>query len=139
MNDNVTQPSSVSATDFIASVENKRRRADAEVLLEMFNRVTDMEPVMWGSSIIGYGSYAYTLANDKKASCLRLGFSPRKQNLTLYIMTGLHAQPELAEKLGKHKTSKACLYINKLDDVDLTILEAIISADLEEMNRKYPE
>lgn len=139
MSDIKTQPTAMAPEDFIASVEHQKRQADALVLLEMFNRVTELDAVMWGPSIIGYGTYTYALANGKSGIFMRTGFSPRKQNLSLYISSGMQAKPELAKKLGKHKTSKACLYINKLEDVDLDVLETLIAADMQAMTKKYPE
>lgn len=134
-----TKATPASAENFIESVENKRRREDAKVLLAMFSRITEQPPVMWGTSIIGYGTYVYQLADGSRNPFMRSGFSPRKQNLSIYVGAGMSEHPELLENLGKHKTSKACLYINKLADVDLNALEALIRADLAVMNQKYPE
>lgn len=139
MADNVTQPTDISPEDFIEGVENNRRQKDARVLLELFSRVTGMRAKMWGPSIIGFGTYTYTLANGKQGTMLRTGFSPRKQNMVLYIMTGFKERAELREKLGKHKTGKSCLYINKLDDVDLNVVEELIKTDLEVMSARYPD
>lgn len=125
--------------DFIMSVENQRRKEDALVLLTLFERVTGVKAKMWGTSIVGYGDYTYTLANGKTDKFMRSGFSPRKQNLTLYVMAGFSERMDLVDKLGKVKTSKACLYINKLADVDMQILEQLIRADLEIMNSRYPD
>ncbi len=138
MSENVTQPTSINPQEFIAGVDNARRQKDALVLLELFNKVTGMQAQMWGSSIIGYGTYTYTLANGKQGTFMRTGFSPRKQNMVLYIMAGFGEKAELREKLGKHKTGKSCLYINKLDDVDLEVVEELIKADLAIMASRYP-
>lgn len=124
--------------EFIMSVENQRRQEDALVLLELFERVTGEKAKMWGPSIIGFGEYTHTLASGKTNKWMRSGFSPRKQNLTLYVMAGFSERMDLVERLGKIKTSKACLYINKLADIDMEILEQLICADLEIMNRRYP-
>jgi len=137
--ENKTQPTEADPVAFITSVEHNTRRQDAESLLSLFNRVTGLEPKMWGPSIIGYGRYAYKYESGREDEFLLTGFSPRKQNLSLYIMSGYraeHMQDRLSE-LGKHKTSKACLYINKLADVDLTILEDIIRSDLAYMRQNY--
>ena len=139
MAENKTKANSVSVSSFIDSVENQRRRHDAETLLTLYNKVTGQEPVMWGTSIIGYGEYTYELANGKHEKCLRSGFSPRKQNLTLYVGAGIAEHSEILTTLGKHKTSKACLYINKLADVDMKVLEQLIEADLAVMNQRYPQ
>lgn len=139
MSENKTQATGVDPKGFIQGVENRRRREDAFVLLEMFNKITGWPPVVWGDSIIGYGQYTYRLANGKTSQFMRTGFSPRKQNLSLYIMSGMQAHDDLMAKLGKFKTSKACLYVNKLTDVDLTVLGQLIQADINEMAQKYPE
>lgn len=134
-----TRPTDAAVADFIQSVENKRRREDAWLLLKLFKSVTGKDPVMWGPSIIGYGTYTYTLANGKQNQFMRSGFSPRKQNMSVYVGAGMSENPQLLERLGKHKTSKACLYINKLDDIDLSVLEELIRADLAVMEQRYPE
>ena len=139
MAENKTQPTVIKPEDFIDSIEHPVRREDGHKLLELFNRVTGMEPVMWGSSIIGYGTYQYTLANGKQERFMRTGFSPRKQNLSLYIMSGFDRYQLLVDKLGKTKHGKSCLYINKLADVDLDVLASLIEADLEVMAERYPE
>ncbi len=138
MAENKTQANNCSVVDFIQSVEHAGRREDAFQLLEIFSKATALEPVMWGSSIVGFGEYEYKLANGKLSRCLRTGFSPRKQNLALYIMTGTANQSELVARLGKYKTGKSCLYINKLADVNVDILTTLTQADLEEMARRYP-
>lgn len=140
-----TQPTQVSAADFIAAVEPVGKREDAELLDAIFRRVTGAEPVMWGSSIIGYGSYKTTYASGRDVHWMRAGFSPRKAKHSLYMMGGYC--DELAgkkrdaqlEKLGKHSRGKSCLYINKLADIDLAVLEDMIAADWEAMRRIYPE
>lgn len=139
MAENKTKANENSLSSFLETVDNQRRRDDAEVLIRLFNDVTGHEPVMWGSSIIGYGSYTYELANGKQETFLRSGFSPRKQNLSIYVGAGMSEHPALLTSLGKHKTSKACLYINKLADVDMSVLTQIIKADLDVMNQRYPE
>lgn len=124
--ENKTKPTEAPVEEFIALVEHPVRRADAEVLDGMFRRATEQEPRMWGPSMVGYGEYHYEYASGHSGDALATGFSPRKANLALY---GLTMQPEatgLLERLGKHKTGAACLYINKLADVDLEVLEALI-------------
>ncbi|NMW31712.1 DUF1801 domain-containing protein [Altererythrobacter sp. RZ02] len=145
MSEAKTQPTQVSAADFIAAVEPVGKREDAELLDAIFRRVTGAEPVMWGSSIIGYGSYKTTYASGRDVHWMRAGFSPRKAKHSLYLMGGYC--DELAgkkrdaqlEKLGKHSRGKSCLYINKLADIDLAVLEDMIAADWEAMRRIYPE
>ena len=118
-----------SATDFIDAVPEETKRKDSYVLLDMYKRVTGLEPRMWGTSIIGYGKYHYKSERSSQEGDWPLAaFSPRKQNLTLYFVQGfdtLLAEP--LARLGKHKTSKACLYINKLADVDVAVLEEVFA------------
>ena len=117
-----------SVTDFINAVPEETKRQDSSVLLDMFKRVTGQEPRMWGTSMIGFGKYHYKSERSTQEGDWPLAaFSPRKQNLTLYFMQGfdtLLAEP--LAKLGKHKTSKSCLYINKLADVDVAVLEEVV-------------
>lgn len=116
-----------SVTDFLNSVPDVRRREDAFKLLELFKKVTGLEPKMWGSSIVGFGSYHYKSQRSKQEGDWPLtGFSPRKQALTVYIMDGFGEYSGLLEKLGKHKTSVGCLYIPRLEDVDMKVLEVLI-------------
>lgn len=118
-----------SVENFLNSVENDTRRADGFTLLEIFNRATGEKPKLWGTSIVGYGMYHYKSERSSQEGDWPLtGFSPRKQSLTLYIMMPGTDKPsdDLLTKLGKHKKSVGCLYINKLADVDLAVLEEII-------------
>lgn len=136
---NKTQVTRVDPVDFIASVEPEPRRADAEVLLEMFNRVTGLKPKMWGPAIIGFGRYHYKYESGREGDFMLTGFSPRKANLVMYIMPGYRfgEMQERLAKLGKHKLGKSCLYINKLADVDLAVLEDIVRDGLAYMYDKY--
>jgi hypothetical protein len=112
---------------FINSVADEKKRRDSFALLEIFKRLTKEPPKMWGSSMIGFGQYHYKSEKSRQeGDWLLTGFSPRKQALTLYIMHGLEDQTDLLEKLGKHKTGMGCMYINKLEDVDLDVLEKLI-------------
>lgn len=121
-----TRPTDASVDDFIASVENKTRRGDAETTLEMFKRVTGEQPVMWGPAIVGFGVAPYKYPDGREMDWPIVGFSPRKQNMTLYVICKSPKQPELFAKLGKHTSSVSCLYINKLADVDPKVLEAVV-------------
>ncbi len=113
--------------DFINAVADDTKKADGFVLLTLFSKITGEKPQMWGSSIIGFGQYHYKSERSKQEGAWPLtGFSPRKQNLTLYFMDGFDNYQDLLKDLGKHKTSKGCLYINKLADVDLHVLEELI-------------
>lgn len=127
-----------SVTDFIDGVPDKVKKQDSFTLLELFTKITGEPPKMWGSSIIGFGQYHYKSERSKQEGDWPLtGFSPRKQNLTLYFMLGFDDHTDLLAKLGKHKTSVGCLYINKLADVDLTVLEKLIRQSYADMQKKY--
>ncbi|NVJ65522.1 MAG: DUF1801 domain-containing protein [Gammaproteobacteria bacterium] len=129
--ENKTQPNDASVLDFLNGVEHKKRRADGLTMLEMMSEITGEQPVMWGDSIVGFGRYPYQTKSGCAGDWFYTGFSPRKQNLTLYIMDGFKKRPELLDKLGKCKTSVACLYINKLEDVDEKVLRQVIKESYE--------
>lgn len=129
-----TLPNNASVLDFINSVEDERKRQDSLALLDLFKKVTKHEPKMWGTSIVGYGMYHYKSERSTQEGDWPLtGFSPRKQNLTLYVMPGFKDFADLLVKLGKHKVSVGCLYIKKLADVDMKILEEIIKKGFDQM------
>ena len=127
MTENKTKPTSASVDDVIAGIENHRRRADTLVLLGIFKEITNLPPVMWGPFIIGFGTYQYVYESGREGILPMISFSPRKTSMTLYIGDKFEGAKELYASLGKHKKSVACLYINKLDDVDLQILHEIIA------------
>ncbi|HEX8654914.1 MAG TPA: DUF1801 domain-containing protein [Allosphingosinicella sp.] len=120
-----TRPTQVNVDDFIAAVEKPGRRADAEVLRDLMERVTGERATMWGPTIVGFGSYHYRYASGHEGDSPRIGFSPRSANLVLYV-GGFPEYEALLASLGKHKSSKACLYLGKLTDVDLAVLEEIV-------------
>lgn len=133
-----TKVTDASVEDFINAVENEVKRKDSFVLLKMYERVTGQEAKMWGTSIIGFDTYHYkSERSTQEGDWPMAGFSPRKQNLTLYVMTGFTDFSDQLKRLGKHKTSKACLYINKLADVDLDVLEEIVKKSYEAMKEHY--
>lgn len=121
-----TKPTKVSVTQFIASVPDERRRAEARALLKVFKAATGKRPRMWGPSIVGYGSYHYKYESGHEGDCFLAGFSPRKAAMTVYIVSGFKEFGPLLKKLGKHKKSVSCLYIPRLSDVDLKVLEVMI-------------
>ncbi|HEX8517174.1 MAG TPA: DUF1801 domain-containing protein [Bacteroidia bacterium] len=124
-----TKPTTVSAEDFI-SKQDEQKRKDSFVLLEMMRKITGEEPVLWGTSIIGFGSKRYkSPASGREVDWFRIGFAPRKANLTVYIISVAGHETAL-NKLGKHKTGGGCIYINKLDDIDLKVLKGILEAAL---------
>ncbi|MEL6641862.1 MAG: DUF1801 domain-containing protein [Pseudomonadota bacterium] len=127
-----------SVADFIAAVDHKTRHADAVTLDGIFREVTGWQPKMWGPTIIGYGSYDYTYDSGYSGTSLATGFSPRKANQVLYIMPGYQDYGHMLDRLGKHKLGKACLYINKLADVDLDVLAEIIRDGVTDLSKKWP-
>lgn len=132
-----TVPTDASVEDFLADIMPEMRRRDAFTLASMMTRITGYDPVMWGPSIVGYGEYHYTYASGHSDFYFMTGFSPRKKNLVLYLMPSLSGHEALLSKLGKYKTGVCCLYINKLTDVDLTILEKLIESGFNQMIKKY--
>ena len=121
-----TKQNEASVTAFLDGLADENRRLDSYVVLSLMKKITGLEPKMWGDAIIGFGSQHYKYASGREGDMPLAAFSPRKQSLTLYIMTGLAEYQDLLSRLGKHKVSKACLYINRLTDVDLAILEELI-------------
>ena len=121
---------------FIEGVDPKRQE-DCRIILEMMRDITGEEPAIWGTSIIGFGSYHYRYASGHEGDSFLTGYSPRKQALTIYIMTGFSQYQALLDKLGRHKTGKSCLYLKKLADVDLSILKNLIQESVATMIRKY--
>ncbi len=133
------RPTDASVADFIAAVENPRRRADAETLCALFEEISGEPPVMWGTSIIGFGRYHYRYASGHEGDAPRLGFSPRKAQTVLYVMGDFEGQDDLLARLGKVKGSVACLYVNRLDQIDLGVLREMAVASLAHMRELYPE
>ena len=121
---------------FIEKVEHETRRKDSRIIYKMMSKITGDSGSMWGSSIIGFGHYHYKYASGREADWFLTGFSPRKASLSLYIMTGFKHYEEILSRLGKFKTGKGCLYINKLDDVDLNVLEELISESVNYLRSK---
>ena len=130
--ENKTKPTSASVDDFITAIENRRRRTDALTALQIYKEVTGFPPVMWGPSIIGFGSRHYVYTTGRKGKAPVACFSPRKGNMTFYVGDKFEGAETLYAKLGKYKKSVACLYINKLDDVDLDVLREIITRQIAE-------
>jgi len=133
-----TRPSSDDVNLFISRVEDPARRADAETVLSMMRRITQREPLMWGTSIIGFGSYHYTYASGRSGDWPITGFSPRKQALTLYIMSGFEEYETLLAELGEYRTGKSCLYIKALDRVDQKVLKRLIRKSVAYMRKTWP-
>jgi hypothetical protein len=126
-----TKPTAASVEDFINSVQDEQQRKDSFVLLEMMKKASGEEPKMWGSSLIGFGNKRYkSPRTGREVDWLRIGFSPRKANLSLYISIGIESLAEALNKLGKHKTGVGCLYIKRLEDIDIKVLKGMIEASL---------
>jgi len=135
--ENKTKATKVKPADFVAAVEHKVRRSDAEQLLDFFSRVTGMTAKMWGPTLIGYGQYHYKYESGREGDMLITGFSPRKANLVFYIMPGYQDLSEKLERLGKHKLGKSCLYVNKLADIDMDVLEEIVRFGVDYVRETY--
>ena len=121
-----TKPNEQSVEAFLNSVEDEKKRQDCFTILEIMKQITKAEPQMWGTSMVGFGTYHYKYESGREGDWFVAGFSPRKQNLTLYIMAGFSRYDELLSKLGKFKIGKSCLYIKKIEDVDLPTLKELI-------------
>ncbi len=128
-----TQPNDQRVEDFLNSVADGTKREDSFTILELLKQITGSEPVMWGDSIIGFGSYHYKYAIGREADWFLTGFSPRKRSLTLYIMSGFEGYDKLLGKLGKYSTGKSCLYIKVLEDVDQDVLRELVSKSVQHM------
>jgi hypothetical protein len=128
-----TKQTDESVTEFLNGVPDEKKRQDSFAILELMTEVTGAEPRMWGDSIVGFGSYHYRYASGREGDWFVTGFSPRKQNLTLYIMAGFDNYDQLLQNLGKHKTGKSCLYIKRLEDVDLDTLRELVSQSVQHM------
>ncbi|MBY4893420.1 DUF1801 domain-containing protein [Rhodobacteraceae bacterium N5(2021)] len=135
---NKTQATDADVTAFLEAVEHPTRRADGLALDALFQRVSGFKPRMWGPSLVGYGRYDYTYKSGREGSFLATGFSPRKANLSIHIMPGYADYGEMLGRLGKHKKAVSCLYVNKLADIDLDVLEMIIRAGLRDLDAIWP-
>jgi len=131
MSDIKTKPTDQDVVTFLNGVTDEKKRKDCFTILNLMKEVTQAEPVMWGDAIVGFGSYHYRYASGREGDMPLAAFSPRKQNLTLYITSGFDQFDALLGKLGKHSTSKACLYIKRLDDIDLPTLRELVRQSVE--------
>ncbi len=133
-----TKKNKASVTGYLKSVENEQRRKDSLRLLEIFKEVTKMQPKMWGGSIVGFGEYHYKSERSSQEGDWPLtGFSPRKRNMTVYIMPGFTNYQDLMNRLGRHKVSVSCIYFNKLDDIDVKVLKQVIRRSVADMKKIY--
>ncbi len=156
MAENKTKPTDLDPVAVCEAVEHKTRREDALVLLDLFGRITGEKPIVWGdglagtvhnptaqttgtsTGILGFGQYHYKYDTGREGTFMRSGFSARKANLVMYIMGGCKAHPDLMEKLGKHKSSVSCLYVTRLANIDMAVLEKLITADWKLLAKRYP-
>jgi hypothetical protein len=138
MAENKTKPTGSSVTQYLEQVENDRKREDSFKIMKIMEEVTGEDPVMWGSSIVGFGSYHYKYESGREGDMPLTGFAPRKQNLTLYIMDGFDEYDDLLSRLGKYKTGKSCLYIKNLEDVDPSVLRELVAKSVDHMKKTNP-
>ena len=137
MAENKTRQNNASVSAFLNAIDSPRKRSDAKKVAAMMRHATGSRARMWGSSIVGYGKYHYKYDSGREGDHLLVGFSPRKQNLVVYIMPGFKPFKSTMNKLGKYKTGKSCLYISKLDDVDTVVLERLIADSVILMKKRY--
>ena len=136
MADPKTKPTKIAVEAFLKTVAGEDRRNDCLALIDVMRKATKAPPVMWGTSIIGFGAYRYEYESGREGDWPVIGLSPRKRNLTLYIMPGFEEFGDLLEKLGKHSTGKACLYIKRLADIDMAVLTTIVARSIAKMKKK---
>lgn len=139
MAENKTKPTEVSVAEFIGKVENEVKRKDSFILVDLYKSITGCEPKMWGPTIIGFGNYHYKYASGHEGDMPVAAFSPRKDSIVLYFSPEFGNRDKLLEKLGKHKASKGCVYIKKLDDINLSVLEDLTIASIKDVKLKYPD
>lgn len=132
-----TTATKASVSAFINTIADPEQKRDAKTLVTLMKKITKKRPKLWGPSIVGFGTYTYTRSNGDYGEFMATGFSPRKSALSLYIMPGYSNHGTLLKKLGKHKKGRACLYIKRLSDVDMNVLEQIITAGYTEMQQRY--
>lgn len=133
-----TQANDGDVQAFLDAVEHDPRRTDSKTVVKMMEEITGETPVMWGTSIVGFGAYPMQYANGKTQDWPIVGIAPRKASLVLYILPGFTAYDDLMERLGKHKTGRSCLYIKRLSDVDTSVLKELITQSVDHMRKKYP-
>jgi hypothetical protein len=136
--ENKTQATKASVAAFIDAVADPDQKKDAKAIAALMQKHTGEKPAMWGPSIIGFGSYSYKYDSGREGQMCRIGFSPRKGQTVLYMINGYEGEPELMAKLGKFKTGKSCLYVKKLSDLNMPVLEELVVRSLKYMDEKYP-
>ena len=139
MAENKTRPTGASVEAYIATVTDEERRRDCEILASLMTRVTGEPAAMWGDSIVGFGSYHYRYESGREGDAPLVGFSPRKGDISLYVLAGYEGEAALLARLGRHKAGKACLYLRRLADADPAVLEQLVVEAVEAMRRRYGE
>lgn len=137
MTENKTKPENASAAAFIKNVEDPQKRKDCQELMKIMHRITGKPSKMWGSSMVGYGTYHYKYDSGREGDYFVVRFSPRKQNVTIYVMPGFDRYSALMKKLGKYKLGRSCLYVKKLNDINRNILETLLARSVKDMRRIY--
>jgi len=137
MAENKTKATEASVDGYIAAIDEESRRKDCETLAKLMAKATKQKPIMWGTSIVGFGSYHYKYESGREGDSCLTGFSSRKGDISVYLIGSFPGRDELLSKLGRHKMAKACLYIRRLSDVDLEVLEQLVAGSVAEMKRRY--
>jgi hypothetical protein len=137
MAENKTKPTQASVAEYFAAISNENRREDCKTIAKIMSNVTKQAPKMWGTSIVGFGSYRYTYESGHSGESCQTGFASRKGDISIYLVASFPGQEKLLTKLGKHKMGKACLYIRRLSDVDLKVLERLVAGSVAEIRKRY--
>ncbi len=137
MAENKTKATEASVDDYLSAIEDETRRKDCQALAKLMTKATKLKPKMWGTSIVGFGSYHYKYESGREGDACLTGFSPRKGDISIYLVASFPGREELLSKLGKHKMGKACLYVRKLSDVDLKVLEQLVVESVAERKRNH--
>lgn len=138
-NDNKTQPTAVAVENYMNSIPDEGQKADCKNVLKLMEEVTGLKAQMWGKDIVGLGQYHYVGKSGREGEWFKTGFAPRKNQLSLYFIGGFDKHQAILDKLGKHKLGKGCLYVKNLENIDIEALKELISANIDEMNKMYPE
>lgn len=133
-----TKPTSADVQNFIDSLESERQRDDSREIIKIMKKASGFEPVMWGGTMIGFGSYHYKYASGHEGDSFLVGFSPRKGKISLYVMGAIMHSHDILKNFGKHKAAKGCVYINKLSDIDTSVLEEMVKGSVENLQKLYP-
>jgi Domain of unknown function (DU1801) len=133
-----TKPTQASVQQYLDAISDPQRRADCQAIAKLMHKVTKQEPTMWGTSIVGFGRYTYVYPSGRSGESCQVGFAARKGDISVYLVAAGADQDALLAQLGKHKMGKACLYIGKLADVNLPVLEKLIASSVAEIKRRYP-